>query len=418
MFSSMRVPRRLRAVLVTVVGLGLAAGLLVQAAPAAMATGAGSISGSVVDWQGAAVPNVQVCAIADIDHSRDRCVTADAYGHYTIGGLADETYIVTVTAPGWDNEYCCTYGEIVDDGTFYATFIDVIGGDAHPGITVTLRGTGTITGRVTDTKGRPLGGTVLHVYFSWGQAPVTTDSRGRYSVNWLEGQGRHSVILAGGSWLYSPNVSLPEAVHGKVITQNFVVPVGTGVQGRVAFSPEGGTYGVFAYPSGVEPTGGTWRGAALGAASTGRPSSKYQIWLDPGRYNLQFADGVDKLFFPPDPTGTIHNPAPVAVKVVAGKMTSLPTVSYQRTIAAGTVQIAGAAKVGAKLAARTAGWPSGTWFSYQWLRDGRPIRWAWAPSYRISAADVGHRVSVRVTGHKTGYRSSAVTTDAVGVSKN
>lgn len=418
MFNALRAPRRARATLAVFAGFALVAGLLGLAAPAAVAAGGGSISGSVAAWAGDAVPNAKVCAIADSDHSLDRCVTADAYGRYSIAGLADDVYTVTVTAPGWDNQNCCTYGEFVDDGSFYAKPVEVTDGDAHSGITVVLRGTGRITGKVTDTKGKPLGGTVLHVFFSWGQAPVTTDSKGRYSVNWLEGQGKRSLILSGTSWLYSPSSSLPEAVHGKVIVQNFVVPVGTGVQGRIAFSPEGGSYGVFAYPSGVEPTAGNWRGVGFGTASTGRPSyPKYQIWLNPGRYNLQFADGFED-YFSPFPKGTLHNSSPIPVKVTAGKLTTLPVVSYQRPVAAGSVEVSGAAKVGVKVAAKTVGWASGTRFSYQWLRDGRAIRWAQGPRYRLHGADLGHRISVTVTGRKPGYRPTSVTSPStVAVSR-
>lgn len=410
MFNSAGAPRRRRAVMAAVAGLGLAAGLLVQAAPVAAATGGGSISGSVVDWGGTAVPNVKVCAIADIDHSLDRCVTADAYGRYSISGLADEEYMVKVTAPGWDNQDCCTYGDFPDD-RFMVTFVQVMDGDDHPGIQVRLRGMGRITGKITDTKGKPLAGARIYVSPNWSPGVYTADANGRYTFDWLEGQGTLPVAFGGADWSFMAKETLPDPVHGKVFVKNFVVPVGTGVQGRISFSPEGGSYGVFAFEPGKNLEQGRWSGVGFGTAAPARSSSaKYRIWLEPGQYVVNYADGVNRLFWSPD--GTTHNPTPIPVKVRAGKVTTLPTVSYQRPIAAGTVQVAGAAKVGAKLTARTASWPSGTWFTYQWLRDGKPIRWAWGSAYRTSYADWGHRISVTVTGHKSGYRPSAVTSAA------
>ncbi|MEJ7795181.1 MAG: DUF3152 domain-containing protein [Nocardioides sp.] len=43
-------------------------------------------------------------------------------------------------------------------------------------------------------------------------------------------------------------------------------------------------------------------------------------------------------------------------------------------------------------------------FSYRWLRDGKPIRGADERSYRLAPQDVGHRLRVRVTTTREGYR--------------
>ncbi|WP_139006706.1 hypothetical protein [Arthrobacter crystallopoietes] len=56
------------------------------------------------------------------------------------------------------------------------------------------------------------------------------------------------------------------------------------------------------------------------------------------------------------------------------------------------------ARVGVTLRARMPGWTAGTKFSYQWLRDGRPIPGATRSSYTATAADRNHVVQVRVTG--------------------
>jgi PKD repeat protein len=75
-------------------------------------------------------------------------------------------------------------------------------------------------------------------------------------------------------------------------------------------------------------------------------------------------------------------------------VTSLPTIS-------------GNAKVGATLTSSTGTWSqSGLKYVYAWFRDGRVIRDATRSSYRLTSADAGHKVNVRVTVSKSGYVSA------------
>ncbi len=48
-------------------------------------------------------------------------------------------------------------------------------------------------------------------------------------------------------------------------------------------------------------------------------------------------------------------------------------------------------------------------FSYQWLRNGKPIKGATKASYKLQRADAGKKISVRVTGSKPGYKNKSVT---------
>jgi len=80
--------------------------------------------------------------------------------------------------------------------------------------------------------------------------------------------------------------------------------------------------------------------------------------------------------------------------------TAAPTVG-------GDVHYLGTAK------AVTDGWTNGTAFTYQWLADGAEIPGATAGSYRISsAALIGKKLSVRVTGSKSGWASATKTSAA------
>lgn len=67
--------------------------------------------------------------------------------------------------------------------------------------------------------------------------------------------------------------------------------------------------------------------------------------------------------------------------------------------------ISGATTVGSALTvAFTGTWtPSPTSFSYQWLSGGVPISGATNNTYTLTASDVGAKMSVQVTAHKSGY---------------
>jgi hypothetical protein len=51
--------------------------------------------------------------------------------------------------------------------------------------------------------------------------------------------------------------------------------------------------------------------------------------------------------------------------------------------------------------------------SYQWLRDGQPIPRATGSAYTVTAADIGHEMSVAVTGRREGFADSTLTSPGV-----
>ena len=72
--------------------------------------------------------------------------------------------------------------------------------------------------------------------------------------------------------------------------------------------------------------------------------------------------------------------------------------------------VVGPARVGGDLRVRPGWFPPKVTTTVRWLRDGKRIPGATAPTYRLVRADLGHRVSARVTGTKTGYATRRVTT--------
>lgn len=79
------------------------------------------------------------------------------------------------------------------------------------------------------------------------------------------------------------------------------------------------------------------------------------------------------------------------------------------TVAPGTITspvptVVGTARVGRVVSAGTTTWgPGAVTKAHQWLRNGKPIAGATGASYKLAAADLGTKVSVRVTGTKAGY---------------
>ncbi len=73
----------------------------------------------------------------------------------------------------------------------------------------------------------------------------------------------------------------------------------------------------------------------------------------------------------------------------------------------------GAAIVGRTLTASVSGWePTANTITYQWLSNGSAIRRATTASYVLKAADVGKAISVRVTGSRTSYSTTTLTSTA------
>jgi secreted trypsin-like serine protease len=72
-----------------------------------------------------------------------------------------------------------------------------------------------------------------------------------------------------------------------------------------------------------------------------------------------------------------------------------------------TPTVSGTTTVNETLSADPGVWDDGVTLSYQWLRNGQTISGATASTYVLVAADVNTQLSVRVTGSKFGYSSTA-----------
>jgi len=75
----------------------------------------------------------------------------------------------------------------------------------------------------------------------------------------------------------------------------------------------------------------------------------------------------------------------------------------------------GSLSVGAELAANAGIWNASIdSYTYQWLRNGKPIAGATIGSYALQAGDVGQIITVRVTAHSLAYGDASAVSDPAG----
>lgn len=81
-------------------------------------------------------------------------------------------------------------------------------------------------------------------------------------------------------------------------------------------------------------------------------------------------------------------------------------------LTAATPRISGTVKVPSRLTAQPGTWTAGTSFRYQWLANGATIGGATSSTLVVTSSMVGKRLSVRVTGSKSGYATRTTTSAA------
>ncbi|QXT63348.1 hypothetical protein [Tessaracoccus palaemonis] len=104
----------------------------------------------------------------------------------------------------------------------------------------------------------------------------------------------------------------------------------------------------------------------------------------------------------------------ITVKVtgrLSGYTTASKTSKATSSVAAGSLTtkvptIKGTAKVGKKLTVIRGTWTSGTSYSYQWYANGSKIKGATSKTITVKTAQKGAKITVKVTGRKSGYTTA------------
>ena len=119
--------------------------------------------------------------------------------------------------------------------------------------------------------------------------------------------------------------------------------------------------------------------------------------------------------------GTAQKAKKISVRVMGKKLgfTSVAKTSAVtgKVATAGTPKISGKAKIGKKLTAKPGTWTKGTKFSYQWYANGVAIKKATKSTLTLKAAQKGKKITVKVTGKKSGYATVTTSSKATGTVK-
>ncbi|WNY35438.1 S8 family serine peptidase [Curtobacterium flaccumfaciens] len=167
---------------------------------------------------------------------------------------------------------------------------------------------------------------------------------------------------------------------------------------------------------------------APGAATSGSSvvDETKPVTFDPTKPKLSFSqDGATGVLFADADSLTVTRASGVTKATVlllhldnaAGKQADTSTINVvppKLALAKGSkVTVSGTAKVGSTLTAK-----HGTWsttkatYKYQWLRDGKVVKSATGSKVTLGSSDLGHRISVRVTAHASGYEGGTAKSGA------
>ncbi|WP_051681740.1 hypothetical protein [Cellulomonas sp. HZM] len=102
-----------------------------------------------------------------------------------------------------------------------------------------------------------------------------------------------------------------------------------------------------------------------------------------------------------------------------GYTTASKTSAATAAVAAGTLtkatpKVSGTAKVGKTLKVKAGTWTSGTRLTYRWYANGKAISGATGTSLKLKSSLAGKKITVKVTGKKSGYTTATATSKSTG----
>ena len=382
----------------------------------------GTVSGTVTDFNGSAVGGATVSLIQGADGtpaSSPRTTTSSVDGTYSFAALEGTYRLGARPKVGTDlaAEYYANAASLADAEPF------VVSSGAATDIDVELAAGERISGHVTDADGGPVVGAVVSALrpknSSWVQAATTaTDASGNYTLTGLAAEPNIVEVTDPAKVLdsrFSGDVpELEDAVpvtpaSGATTTRDFVLPPRGHFAGTVrddlgnplpnvsvAAIRVASTGTLINYANATTGTDGTY---TLPPTASG---TRWLIWFDDGTgpFGAEYFDDALGVADAAKQTLTSGN-----VTVVDG------TLELERANARyDKPTVSGATAVGVTLSVNNGTWePAGVTFTYQWLRDGVVIPSQTHSTYRLAFADLGTRISARVTGSEAGYTSTTYT---------
>ncbi|TNM43293.1 hypothetical protein FHP29_06260 [Nocardioides albidus] len=402
-------------------GLLLALALVpVLAAPARAATITVTGKVTAVDTSGATVPVPGV--FVDVWHHNAGPV--DGADDYT---AVDGTYQVTLPASG-TYEISMECRGVLECAPYAPEPVVVRAISASAIINATLERWGRITGTLKK-NGTPIswpnGEIAAHNQErSWDSPQVSADASGRFTIDKVapgvvEVEGREP--WGGEQFLSTVDGQRVTVAPGQTSDISLAVEDWPGLYVRAVDAANstplaGLRWNVFSRPVGST----TWdAGLQMGPLRTNTLGRMNHPITDKTlEYTVCFYDDAE------ESTATVRRPtrclgnAPSLATAQAWKHTAAqPKLKVDLAVplpftTAAVPAITGTAKVGTTLTATPGTWSPSATFSYQWLRAGAPISGATTATYVPVVEDLGKALTVRVTGSRQGYVTTAKTSAA------
>ncbi|MBB4666161.1 protocatechuate 3,4-dioxygenase beta subunit [Microbacterium marinum] len=363
---------------------------------AKLSTGA-TISGTVTAPAGTSLGWASVSALRKLSSGWEQVGYGyvEENGSYSIAGLGAGTYTLKFQGgvPSYTSEW---WKDKITEAT--ATTFTVTAGKAHTGFDATLAtpiaasrpsltGTLKVGSPLKITPGTWQKGAAL-TYRWWvngelvpGATSATYTPAGTSAGKWIAGEVTGSLAGYG-------TVNWFTTERGPIANGTLTAPTptisGTPVIGST-LTAKAGTW--------TKGTKLAYQWFAKGKAISGATKSTYKV-----------TSGVA------DKTITVRVTGSLTGYTTASK-TSKATAAVLKTA---TPKISGTAKVGSTLTAKPGTWTSKTTFAYQWYANGKAISKATKVTYKIPKSLAGKKITVKVTGKKSGYASAAKTSAATG----
>ncbi|BDV29861.1 hypothetical protein Microterr_05210 [Microbacterium terricola] len=333
----------------------------------------------------------------------------DASGNFSVNGLRAGTYTAAFFGSEESGLSHSFYGG-TDNITLAGSFT-VGKGTTRSGINGSLVAGASVSGKVTDSAGEPLVNSYAYVARKitvdgspfWEYYNTSVDDSGVYAVSGLpagtwavrivgpSGGGYSDVYYGGGtSFTTAKTFALTagqaktgvNAVLTKKLSAGTPTITGTAVSGsKLAAKPgtwsTGTTFSYQWYANGVTISGATKSTLTLGSAQRGKQITVTVTGIKPGY-------------------GVVAKTSAKTLKVA---VVATPTIS-------------GTAKVGKTLTAKPGTWTAKTTFTYQWYASGKAISKATKSTFKLTSAQKGKTITVKVTGKLSGYPKVAKTSKA------
>ena len=417
---------------------------LLVSAPVAGAAGTAKIKGTVTEFGGGPLENVQVQVYSSSGEFVVGSASTKAGGTYEVEGLAEGEYKVRFSdAPTYAVQY---YND--EPSLASANLVFVKEGEAKEKVDAALKKPGEISGRVTNAAGKPVPGIRVEVFGNLGEEfdefSASTNVNGEYTIEGLP-EGDYKVGFFPGATAYtaqyyngqsSLETASPVAVTAGAIKEsiNAVLKEGGRITGTVtdAVAHKGlAKIGVIAYSS-------SQKFELEGSASTNENGEYTVTGLPTGSYKLgfywEFSEAERKAcenaprcipkYISQYFSGQASQATANAVGASEGATTSGINATMVPSAPVNTVLpvISGSSKLGSLLSCSTGSWTGETLslslgspltspFTYQWLRNGLAIAGATSSTYVVQSADLATGLVCQVTASvEAGSASTSSTT--------